>query len=277
MYCLQSGKALSVGLPVGLSALGLSLQSVHNILNGIQYVCALQPAHHKQHSDQQVCGSHHCQYKDCTLALWLFLKSVRRESTGKVRPDVVGSNWLSSLLELILHRPLPAVTLDRRHAPGCNSFIHSFPVTCPALHSRPVPHRAVQRGWHLLCLRTHMLPHGGRPAVLVLLLLACLLACCARGARTGRSGIFVGYSEERVPKDWQGRAPQCTDSNGKQVCEAYKKANLCSTGLRPRTLQLDEPDWHRIASVHALCCAYLAALTAGYVRESCRRTCGDCR
>ena len=101
--------------------------------------------------------------------------------------------------------------------------------------------KAVQTGRHLLRLRTHMLLRGGRPAVLVLLLLACLLACCAHGARTGRSGIFVGYSEERVPKDWQGRAPQCMDSNGKQVCEAYKKANLCSTGLRPRTLHLDQP------------------------------------
>ncbi len=140
-----------------------------------------------------------------------------------------------------------------------HSFIHSQSLR-PALYSSPVPHKAVQRGWHLLRLRTHMLPHGGRPAVLVLLLLACLLACCARGARTGRSGIFVGYSEERVPKDWQGRAPQCTDSNGKQVCEAYKKANLCSTGLRPRMLQLDEPVWHRTASVHALCCAYLAGI-----------------
>jgi len=101
MYCSQSGKALSAGVPIGLSALRLSLQSVDNILDRIQYVCALQPAHHKEQSDQQVCGSHHCQYKDLYSCPVAFLKVCSAGEHGKVRPDVVGSNWLSSLLELV--------------------------------------------------------------------------------------------------------------------------------------------------------------------------------
>ena len=58
--------------------------------------------------------------------------------------------------------------------------------------------------------------------LLVLLLVACTLASCVSGVKSGRSRAFIGYSEERVQS--------CEDSQGHQVCEAYKRANLCHTG-----------------------------------------------
>ena len=51
--------------------------------------------------------------------------------------------------------------------------------------------------------------------LLVLLLVACTLTSCVSGVKSGRSRAFVGYSE---------------DSQGRQVCEAYARANLCHTG-----------------------------------------------
>ncbi len=58
--------------------------------------------------------------------------------------------------------------------------------------------------------------------LLVLLLLACTWASCATGVKSGRSRAFIGYSEES--------AAPCEDSQGRQVCKAYKRANLCHTG-----------------------------------------------
>ena len=58
--------------------------------------------------------------------------------------------------------------------------------------------------------------------LLVLLLVTCTLASCVTGVKSGRSRAFIGYSEEGVPS--------CEDSQGRQVCEAYARANLCHTG-----------------------------------------------
>ena len=57
--------------------------------------------------------------------------------------------------------------------------------------------------------------------------IALLLTLLVGAALAGREDAFPGYKEEEVG----GEAADCTDQLGTEVCEDYKAARMCKTGM----------------------------------------------